>query len=255
MQGTAGTADRGTERSGERWLRRAGAAFFALCLAVLLIAGAVRFAATSGWWWERGFDRFDAAARTGLDRAEVNRGAAALRAYFASDDEFPAITVTNRAGEPEALFSERETLHLRDVKRLLDRTYDAGWAALGFVVALLAVGLARWRRAAAGRLGPALVWAGAGVAVAIVALGVVAVSGFDEAFRRFHLLFFTNDLWQLSSRDRLIQLFPQGFFFESALLIGGVALGGAALTALVGWLLQRSRSAAAVRRALRGPAL
>ena len=45
---------------------------------------------------------------------------------------------------------------------------------------------------------------------------------------------------------------PQGFFFETALLIGAVALSGAALTALVGWLLQRSRSAAAVRRALRG---
>ena len=34
------------------------------------------------------------------------------------------------------------------------------------------------------------------------------LTGFDSAFRNFHLLFFTNDLWQLSSRDGLIQLFP-----------------------------------------------
>ena len=62
------------------------------------------------------------------------------------------------------------------------------------------------------------------VALLVVVLGIIGISGFDSAFRQFHLLFFTNDLWQLSSRDGLIQLFPQRFFFDTTLLIGGVTL-------------------------------
>ena len=62
------------------------------------------------------------------------------------------------------------------------------------------------------------------MALLVVVLGVIGIAGFDSAFRNFHLLFFTNDLWQLSSRDGLIQLFPQRFFFDTTMLIGGVTL-------------------------------
>ena len=75
-------------------------------------------------------------------------------------------------------------------------------------------------------------------------LGVVAVTGFDGAFRQFHLLFFTNDLWQLSSRDRLIQLFPQSFFFETTMLIGATTIAVAAAVALAGWWWRRRGPAA-----------
>ncbi len=219
----------------ERWLWRGTVVLFALSLLILPLSLAVRFTAQSGWWWERGFDQYDAEARTGLPRAELDRGAAELRAYFRSDDELADITVTNTVGAAEPLLSEREILHLRDVKRLFDRTYDAGWGSLGAIVAIVA-GTIIWRGRAAGRaLAAAGRLAGATVTGVIVVLGIIAVSGFDEAFRQFHLLFFTNDLWQLSSRDRLIQMFPQDFFFESTLLIGAAIIGTALAVGLMGW--------------------
>ena len=46
--------------------------------------------------------------------------------------------MTTAGGETVPLFREREILHLVDVKRLLERTYDAGWAALGYLVAFVA---------------------------------------------------------------------------------------------------------------------
>ena len=213
---------------------------FAIAVLTLPIALTVRFSAESGWWWERGFENYDVERRTGLARAEVDRAGAELRAYFQSDDTLADITVTSRDGATGPLFSERETLHLVDVKRLLERTYDAGWAAIGFIVAFI-LGAAYWRR---GRVRTSLaragLYAGVGVVAAIGLLAVVAVTGFDGAFRQFHLLFFTNDLWQLSNRDSLIQMFPQGFFFETTLLIGGVTIAFAAAIALCGrWWLRR----------------
>ncbi len=223
----------------ERWLWRSAVALFAVAVLVLPLALAVRFVATSGWWWERGFDQFDAEARTGLPRAEVDRGAAELRAYFGSDEEFVDVAVVNRAGEPEPLFSQREILHLRDVKRLLDRTYDAGSAALGFIVAFVA-GTIAWRRAAAARVLAAAAFAAGGAVIGVIGvLAIIVLSGFDGAFHQFHLLFFTNDLWQLTLRDRLIQLFPQDFFFESTMLIGVATVGTALALALAGWLARR----------------
>ena len=230
-------------RLAQAWLWRAAVVCFAVAVLTLPIAWSVRFAAQSGWWWERGFDRFEVERRTGLERAELNRGASELRAYFLNEEERAAITVSNRAGLEEPLFSEREVQHLVDVKRLLERVYDAGWASLGFLVAFVAA-LAyrvRNRRGLLDRLASASWYAGLGIAGLVAVLAVIAITGFDDAFRQFHLLFFTNDLWQLSSRDRLIQLFPQGFFFETTLMIGATTIAFAGTLAALGYYRRRRR--------------
>ena len=226
------------------WAWRLAVLLFAVALLTLPIAWSVRFTAQSAWWWERGFDSYDAERRTGLDRAEVDRAAAALRAYFLSPAERAEISVTTPGGATEPLFSEREILHMIDVKRLIVRTYDAGWAAIGVIIAFL-LGAWYWRRPRVrDALAGAALYAGGGIVVGIGLLGVVAVTGFDSAFRQFHLLFFTNDLWQLSSRDRLIQLFPQSFFFETTMLIGATTIAVAAAVALAGWWWRRRGPAA-----------
>ncbi len=223
---------------------------FALALALftLPVAFAVRYTATSASWWERGFERYDATRRTGLTQAEVLRVAAETREYLRNDDERLNVAVD---GEP--FYSEREILHMIDVKRLMARTYDAGWAALGYiVVAVLVVGLLAARRnegkfADGARSVSYMMLRACGfVALLVVALAIIAVAGFDSAFREFHELFFTNDLWRLSSRDRLIQLFPQRFFFDTALLIGAATfafvVGAGALSAVTLRATRRRRS-------------
>ncbi|HJN91507.1 MAG TPA: DUF1461 domain-containing protein, partial [Dehalococcoidia bacterium] len=186
---------------------------------------------------------FNVERRTGFDRVVLDRAGADLRAYFLNDIPRADIVVSNGAGEAEALFSEREVVHLIDVKRLLARTYDAGWAAIGFIIAFV-VGVILWQRrrgaaAVLDKFASAGFYAGVGVTGGIAALGVVAITGFDGAFRQFHLLFFTNDLWQLSTRDRLIQMFPQRFFFETTMLIAGVTIGLAVVLAASGYWYRR----------------
>ena len=123
-----------------------------------------------------------------------------------------------------SFYSEREILHMIDVKRLIGAHFDAGWAALGFIIAFVGNHSVRSGNEPLRPLARSVLTACGIVALLVVVLGVIGITGFDAAFRNFHLLFFTNDLWQLSSRDGLIQLFPQRFFFDTTLLIGGVTL-------------------------------
>jgi integral membrane protein (TIGR01906 family) len=61
----------------------------------------------------------------------------------------------------------------------------------------------------------------------------VALLGFDRAFEEFHFIAFSNDLWRLDPRtDRLIQMFPQGFWFDASMLVGLLTLAEAAFLAL-----------------------
>ena len=217
----------------------AAVAVLTAAIFTLAVAASVRFAATSEWWWERGFERYEAPRRSGMTAAEVSRVGAEVRDYFRNDAERLTVQRSLADGREVPVFSEREVVHMVDVKRLMARTWDAGWAAFGLIIALFAAAV--WR---GGRGG--LVWftraastAGSLIVVLVAVLAIVAVAGFDEAFRQFHLLFFTNDLWQLSSADALIQLFPQRFFFDTTLLIGAAIIVPAALIALPGRLLAR----------------
>ena len=191
----------------------------AVALFTLPVAFSVRYATTSASWWERGFERYDATGRTGLSQEEVLRVAQETRDYLTNDEERLEVNVAG-----VAFYTEREILHMIDVKRLMARTFDAGWAALGFIFAFVVVIVSRYRGAAPEALAKSTLSACGVVALLVVVLGIVGISGVDSAFRQVHLLFFTNDLWQLSSRDGLIQLFPQRFFFDSTMLIGGVTL-------------------------------
>ncbi len=199
----------------------------ALALFTLPVAFTVRYATTSASWWERGFEKYDATRRTGLPQDEVLRIAQETRDYLTNDEERLSVTVD---GEP--FYSEREIHHMIDVKRLMARTFDAGWAALGYIVAFVAFVIWRHRRRAPNVLARSILSASGVVALLVVVLGVIGIAGFDAAFRQFHLIFFTNDLWQLSSRDGLIQLFPQGFFFDTTMLIGSVTLAVVVIPAL-----------------------
>ena len=67
---------------------------------------------------------------------------------------------------------------------------------------------------------------GAALTLALVgATAVLAYLGFDAAWRQFHFLAFTNDLWELDpDTDHLIQMFPQGFWYDITLLIGAFTI-------------------------------
>ena len=216
-----------------RFLRNLAAVLFVVCVPLALITSNVRFAANEGRLYDYGFDKYDAEARTGIDRDELSRTGRELRDYFNNDEETVSIRVTE-GGREVAFFNERETAHLRDVKDLFGLTFRVQEVTLVFVLAYVAAVFLWARERSLRSLAVQTLGAGLLTAAVIVGLGVVAITGFDRAFEQFHVISFSNELWKLDPRtDHLIQMFPEGFWFDASMFVGILTLVEAGLLALV----------------------
>lgn len=229
-----------------RILGIAGKWLFMLCLAILLLTASIGGAANSLWLYKYGFGKYDISQTSGLAEVELEKAATGLISYFNSDEEYISLTVV-KDGEPFELFNQREVAHLRDVKGLIWLDY---WVLLGALIyTLVYAGVSLfwrrrryWRRLAWGAVG------GSGITLFLMlALGLGTLLNFDQLFLQFHLISFTNELWQLDpAKDYLIMLFPQGFWYDATVFcavitaVGAVVLGGVS----GGYLLFTRRRAA-----------
>jgi integral membrane protein (TIGR01906 family) len=139
-------------------------------------------------------------------------------------------------GEP--VLNEREVGHLRDVRAVL-----LGFtAAVAIAVVVLVVLRSRQRADHADLRG---IRAGGVVTVAaIVALGITAAVAFETLFEIFHRIFFASGSYTFDpTTERLVQLFPMDFWFETSIAIGVVILVVAAIVAIIA-----SRRLAALER-------
>jgi len=204
---------------------------FILCLPMLLLSASIGWAVNSLWLYKYGFEKYNVSRTTGLVDSELENAATGLISYFNSDEEYISLTVV-KDGEPFELFNQREVAHLKDVKGLIWLDYQVLLGTLIYALGYAGVSLLwrkqrYWRRLAWGVVG------GGGITLALMlALGLGTLLGFDQLFLQFHLLSFANDFWQLSpTRDYLIMLFPQGFWYDATLFC---ALGTVGMTVILG---------------------
>ncbi len=209
---------------------------FILCLPVLMLTASIGWAANSHWLYRYGFEKYNVSQTTGLAQSELEQAATGLIGYFNSGEEYTSLTVI-KDGEPFVLFNQREVAHLKDVKGLIWLEYRVLLGTLIYVLGYAAVSLwwrrkRYWRRLAWGVVGGDSI-----TLVLMLALGLGTLFNFDQLFLQFHFISFTNELWQLDpTKDYLIMLFPQGFWFDAtlfcvlttvsmAVIAGGVAGG------------------------------
>ena len=219
-----------------RYLRSLALFLFVIALPVTLVTTNVRFAADEGRIYEYGFDKYDVEARTGFPKDEISRVGEELRRYFNNDEETISVLV-EEGGQEVSFFNARETAHLRDVKDLFQITFRVQELSIAFVFTYV-VGVFIWAREGSLRRLATQVLAGSLVAIAVIlALGGVALLGFDRAFEQFHFIAFSNDLWRLDPRtDHLIQMFPEDFWFDVSMLVGLLTIAEAAVLALASGL-------------------
>jgi integral membrane protein (TIGR01906 family) len=135
------------------------------------------------------------------------------------------------------LFNERELRHMADVKvvtraaLLVHAVLLVTWGA----GALLLV----WRRATRRALWRALGDGGLLTIVLIFALVVLVVASWDVFFDGFHALFFEGNTWLFRTRDTLIRLFPEQFWFDAALAIAFLTVSSSLLAMVVAWRMER----------------
>ena len=126
------------------------------------------------------------------------------------------------------VLNDRERGHMRDVRGVF-----AGFFALVAIAAFVLVVAARrstateakfalWRAVSAGARA---------LAVGLAVAGALTILAFDAAFELFHRLFFSSGTYTFDPRtDRLVQLFPEAFWSETATIVGVLALALALLT-------------------------
>jgi integral membrane protein (TIGR01906 family) len=72
----------------------------------------------------------------------------------------------------------------------------------------------------------------------VVLVGVLSLMDFDALWTRFHQIAFRNDLWQLDpSKDYLIMLFPEPFWFTATLRMATTVAPQTLAMAVVGVVL------------------
>lgn len=175
-------------------------------------------------------DRTGVAQLTGFSTADLDRVASRLLGdlvFWQGDFDVPV-------GSRQVL-SPAEIGHMRDVRGVF-----AGFFALvAAALLILIVAFRRTRgteaRAAAWR---AVAGGARGLAIAIAVVSAFVVFAFDAAFEVFHRLFFAAGSYTFDPRtDKLVQLFPEAFWSETAVLLGVVAL----LASIGTWLVARAR--------------
>ena len=217
-------------RTAHRW----ATVLCAPALLLLLVAGSVAWAVNDAGLYRNGFARYNAAQRSGIADADLERIGAELRAYFNGGAEPLAVRAPVYGLERE-IFNAREVAHMYDVKRLVRGVYGVASGAAVWVAATLALGFVMRRSAYAATTARLAVWSGALTLAGVLGVGMASVISFDALFLLFHRLSFANDLWMLNPRtDYLLILFPGGFWFDATLRVALTAALGAALLLCVG---------------------
>ena len=222
------------------------ATLFVVAVILFLIAFNVRWVINFPPLYSYGFDRYDIPEYTGIERNELISAGKQIRDYFNNDADLLEISVVVRGVRVGNLYNEREVLHMRDVKGLVQGVYRVSEISALFLLLFIAGGFALWRRAFLPTLGRLLRWSGGATLALVLLIGLGSLVGFDRLFLAFHLISFSNDLWQLDpSRDYLIMMFPQGFFLEATLLIAfAIIVQAAALVAVPTYLMKRRQETA-----------
>jgi len=121
--------------------------------------------------------------------------------------------ITYLEGEDELknkIFSEKESLHLVDVKNLIKKSFSLFYYVLAAFILLLGYSLYKKDK----KTGNAFIFGGILTLLLILLIFLVAKISFDYLFTQFHYLAFDNELWLLNEKDILINLFPIGIFYD-----------------------------------------
>ncbi|HLF89369.1 MAG TPA: TIGR01906 family membrane protein [Anaerolineales bacterium] len=146
-------------------------------------------------------------------------------AYLLSNDTIDFFE-PQRFEDGTRIYNDRELSHMTDVKVVVDWTMRVWLLAL---IVVIGVGIWAWL---GGWLDPYKIALTRGAWITIGFVGVVVlfvVAAFGVFFVFFHNVFFAPGTWTFLYSDTFIRLFPQRFWQDTFLWVGGLAVVQAAL--------------------------
>lgn len=211
------------------WLATVCRTVIVLALPPFLVLTAVRLVMSEAFIrLEYGRPGFPA-DRYGFTPDERLRYAPYTVRYLLDNEPMDYLAALEHGGAP--LFTQKELGHMRDVQRVTQVAFGVHLAASALLLAAaLALG---WRHETRRALRQGFFEGGVLTILLMLTAIVLALTNWDFFFTSFHKLFFEGDSWLFSTRATLIRLFPERFWFDAALAIGGLTFMGT-LSAIAG---------------------
>jgi integral membrane protein (TIGR01906 family) len=214
------------------WARGLVSIAFIVLLPFLIVGTSLRGLVTDRDFMLSGFRDYNVAATTGLDDPQLQQIADAFVAYFQAPPGQIQMQVT-AFGQSRLLFNDREVAHMEDVQALIQFFLRMQLVAVAAVVLRLLVAFVVDRGVV--NLGRDMLLSTALMVAVIALVGVASAIDFDALWTRFHQIAFRNDLWLLDpTRDYLIMLFPEPFWFAATIRMATSVALQTLLVALVG---------------------
>jgi integral membrane protein (TIGR01906 family) len=213
-------------------------AFILLVLAIpmLIVSVAVNIYAGSVGLYTGGFAKYQISAVTGISNPQLKDVARGMVDYLDGKIQSPQVEVDIK-GIKRPVYSQKELIHLEDVRKIIDVFKMLEILSL---IVFLGVGLSMFFIFGVSRLLKGL-QAGAAVTVILPGSAMLwALIDFNSIFYFFHILSFSNDLWLLDpATDYLIMMFPEGFFFDAAILMVATVIAAAILIWFAAYVVKR----------------
>lgn len=197
-------------------------AALAIVIAVVLLAGSIAAPIVCRPFYYAHITPLGLEEFTGLTREEIKTAYDEMLDYCLGGEEFSTgVLRWSQSGKDH--FTDVRMLFLLDLRVL-------GIFVVLLLALLIAMKLTSWRPCRLLGRGP-LFWAGTGLAAIFLIVGGLAALDFDRAFTIFHTIFFPGkDNWIFDPRtDQIIDILPQEFFMNCAILILVILILGCAI--------------------------
>ena len=186
------------------------------CVPLLLIASNIRWGVNEIRVYEYAIDTYQISRVSGIAKPELIKVYQHLIDYYNSRVDSPQVTVL-RSVEKFDVFSEKEVLHLQDVKGLMQLDYAIQMAAF-IIMVICILALLLWLRAGWQIVVKGLWWGSVATFGLMTFLALWSFFGFEQLFLFFHLVSFSNEFWIIDpAQGSFIKLFPGGFFYDVAM--------------------------------------
>lgn len=195
----------------------------AICLFLILLINAFDYSVYyRPQFYEKTFAKYNVTEDAQMEMSEVLKLSDYLIDYLKghkdSLENYRAVV----NGEERLFYSEKEILHMEDVKGLFLGGLVIRRICIVIVVLLMAIMLIKkmdFIRA----LAKCIIGTFLSILAVLGVLVLLIASDFTRAFTIFHEIFFSNDLWLFDpDEDWVIRLLPEGFFMDMAAVIGVV---------------------------------
>ncbi|HEX3243801.1 MAG TPA: TIGR01906 family membrane protein [Chloroflexota bacterium] len=212
-------------------------AVWALALPIFLISTNVRWVTLDLATYTTGFARYRASERTGITPAELERIGREFIEFFKGNRTEMQVEAQTPSGTRQ-LFNTREVQHMDDVRKLMMMFFRVQPLAGVILIGTIALAVLLFRREAISVV-QAMIYAGVAFTLFLALIvGGLSMLDFESLFIQFHMLSFSNDLWQLDPRtDYLLILYPEPFWLDTTLRIAWMTLIELLALAGAAWLL------------------